>query len=233
MKIKINIAEVLQREKEKREQVRPLPTIRVVRKDDLSTPAAAPASSLNKTAGPVDEKQLLLNELIEKSTRIRKERAKLSSKSWFIIEDIKKKLAKEGAAVVKAFENGDIPVPAIKEHYAAIQSHTDALKELYDKIRFVEQYGALPKEKPLVSIENKESKDANAIHYEIRRLDDLIYKCNNKLTKAGAGIKKPKNSARLEKWKLKIEFAEAKRIKLKQELKRLQYESREQRTIAG
>jgi predicted nucleic acid-binding Zn-ribbon protein len=234
--MKINVEAVLQREKERLAEVKPLPRVRIITDSDTLVPkpgTVSPSLIRRSTPPPVlSEKDTVLKELWAEKKTVRKERDKLSTKTFFLVEDITKKLRKEGSTVVRAFQNGEIPVPALKEHYARIQAHTDKLKVLEDKIRYVEQYNALPKETPLVSIDNGETKDIKALHYEIRRLDDLIHKCNKKIESAKSGIKKPKNSLNLEKWRLKIELADAKRTDLKQQLKRLQYESREQRTIA-
>lgn len=226
--MKINVNAVLQREIERKGEVKPLPKVKVLSDRQQISTIRKPEAPIRKES----DRDFLLRDLWTEITKIKKERAKLSSKTAKLVDDTTEKLRREGAGVVKAFLGGDIPVPAIKQHYEKIQAFTEQAKVVWDKIRYVEQYGKLPEERLTVNIDTSESQDIKALHYEIRRLDDLIHKSNKKLDNAKTGIKKPKNSANLEKWKLKIELATAKRTDLKQKLKSLQYDAREQRTSA-
>lgn len=224
--MKINVTAVLQREAQRAKEVKPLPKVRIIGKD--SPTPRKPAAAIRKSE-PVNEKEILLKDLWNEFANIQKNRNKLSTRTAELVDDIVKKLNKEGGAVGNAFLNGEIPVPAIKEHYALIQERTDKLKVLYDKIQYVERHGKLPQEKPTVTLPAEETGDAKALHYEIRRLDDLIHKTRKKMDAAKAGIKAPKNSARHEYWVQKIALAEAKRDDLKKQLSRIRHESRENR----
>jgi hypothetical protein len=226
--MKINIDAVLADEARRKAEVKPLPVVQFV-STQRTEKIPARAKVLAKQ---VDEKEMVLSDLWGECTKIKKERAKLSTKTSSIVDNIAKALGKEGTGVVKAFLAGDIPVPALKEHYAQIQQRTDKLKSLHDKITYVEQFGSIPSERPLVTLPDDEGKDAKAIHYEIRRLDDLVHKTRKKMAAAKSGLKQPKNSDRFERWTIKIALAEAKRDELKKHLSRTRYESREQRISA-
>jgi hypothetical protein len=216
----INVEQVLEREARRAKEEKPLPKVVIQGNDSLKKKPRV-------VTAPVSEKDQLLKQLWDEYATIRKNRDKLSTKTASLIDSIQGKLRKEGSVVVKAFMNGEIPVPAVKEHYALIQERTEKLKVLFDKIRYVEQYGALPTDAPLVqNVGPVDDTDINALHYQIRRLDDLIHKSNKKLEQAKSGLKAPKNSRNMEKWKLKIELDEAKRTDLRQKLKRLQYGAR-------
>jgi predicted nucleic acid-binding Zn-ribbon protein len=213
--MKINVHAVLTRNKE----VKPLPKI-VIHK-----PGVGNHKLVIKKAPASNERDLILCELEAEFAKIKKERAKLSTKTTTIVNAIISKLQKEGNAVVQAFRKGEIPVPALKEHYAAIQELTDQLKVIYDKIEYVKTNGELPKEPEHgITVTNGDSPDIKAIHYEIRRLDDLICKTKDKMTQATAGLKKPKNPERMATWHMKITMAEAERDELKHKLKRMRYE---------
>ena len=73
---------------------------------------------------------------------------------------------------------------------------------------------------------DQDDPEANAMRHEIRRLDDMIYKTGKKMELARGGIKAPRNSDRINEWKMKIALAEARREDLKQKIKRLQYAQR-------
>jgi hypothetical protein len=218
--MKINVHAVIARQEQRKKEAKPLPKI-VIHKPGVDNSKAA----VKKAHPPRNDRDLILTELETEFAKIKKERAKLSTKTTAIVNSIISKLQKEGNAVVQAFRKGEIPVPALKEHYAAIQEMTDQLKVLYDKIEYVKANGELPKEpEPGVSVTNGESADVKAIHYEIRRLDDLICKTKDKITQATAGLKKPKNPERMATWHMKITMAEAERDELKHKLKRMRYE---------
>jgi predicted nucleic acid-binding Zn-ribbon protein len=219
--MKINVHAVLARGEQRRKEAKPLPKI-VIHK-----PGVDNCKPVIKKAIPPNDRDLILTELETEFAKIKKERAKLSTKTTAIVNGIISKLQKEGNAVVLAFRKGEIPVPALKEHYVAIQELTDQLKVIYDKIEYVKSNGELPKEPEHgITVTNGEGPDVKAIHYDIRRLDDLICKTKDKITQATAGLKKPKNPERMATWHMKITMAEAERDELKHKLKRMRYEHR-------
>jgi hypothetical protein len=226
----INVAQVLARAEERKNAPKPLPTV-IIRKEGIVI--RKPDAVVRKIVAPLTTKVAadanpLLEDLEKEYTIIRKERAKLSSHTFALVNEIAAKIRKQsGPGVEKEFLDGNCPVPAIKEHYAKIAALTDQLTALYDKIRSVKETGALPKEKPLVeTIDNLDTQDIKAINYEIRRLDDLIHKKKKNIEKSNGGIKKPKNSDRILIWKEVVAMAELKRDTLKKQLSRLRYESR-------
>lgn len=229
--MKINVQAVLQREAERKAEVKPLPKVRILSPGKESPAPGKPIPSTRKSE-PVNEKEILLKDLWNEFSTIQKNRNKLSTRTATLVDGILKKLQKEGSIVAKAFLNGEIAVPALKEHYAMIQERTEGLKALYDKILHVEKYGTLPQEKPMASLPDEQSPNVKELNYEIRRMDDLIHKTRKKMEAAKAGIKAPKNSDRFEQWNIKIGLAEAKRDDLKKQLSRIRHESGEQCTGA-
>jgi hypothetical protein len=216
--MKINVADVLARKKE----VKPLPKI-LIRNDNA--PVQQTEAIIRTKTGPFTEKEAIVKELEMEFSALKKERAILSTKTFYIVDDIIKKLSKEGAAVVKAFKNGEIPVPALKDHYNAITAKSDQLEKLYDQVDYVKTHGAMPSESTQTALpDSGQSVDAKAIHYEIRRLEDLICKTNKKIAASTGGLKKPKNPERLATWNLKITLAKAAKEELKDKLKRMKYE---------
>jgi predicted nucleic acid-binding Zn-ribbon protein len=218
--MKINVHAVLAREEQRKKEAKPVPKI-VIHKPGVDNFKPI----IKKAIPPINDRELILTALETEFAKIKKERAKLSTKTTAIVNGIISKLQKEGNAVVQAFRKGEIPVPALKEHYAAIQELTDQLKVIYDKIEYVKTNGELPKEPEHgITVSNGDSPDIKAIHYEIRRLDDLICKTKDKITQATAGLKKPKNPERMATWHMKITMAEAERDEMKHKLKRMRYD---------
>ena len=111
-------------------------------------------------------------------------------------------------------------MPELAEHAAKIEAFTDQGAKIFDDIRYVELNGKLPSTVPaLLSL--TVTADVKMIHYEIRRLDDRIYKTLKKLKDYA-----PKNPSRKAIWNEKVSFDEARRTELKHKLKTLQYEAR-------
>jgi hypothetical protein len=174
------------------------------------------------------DKEFLLKDLWEQMHVVKTERGKLSSRTAYLVDELAAKIRKEeGPAVEAEFWKGNIAMPEIAEHYALIQSWTDKATALYDQIKHVELYGALPPERqPGELVGSGKTIDAKALSADIRALDKLISKTNAKLV---SGLK-PKNKARVLMWKEKIERAKIQREDLKRKLNALQYEARAQRT---
>jgi predicted nucleic acid-binding Zn-ribbon protein len=221
--MKINVAAVLAGQEQRKKEGKLVPKIVINLAGKKLESGKTPM--VKQVGATIDEKTNILNELEYEFTTIKKERAILSTKTFSIVDDIIKKLSKEGAAVVKAFKNGEIPVPALKDHYNAITAKSDQLEKLYDQIEYVKTHGAMPSEPTQIALpDSGQSIDAKAIHYEIRRLEDLICKTNKKIAAANGGLKAPKNPERNATWNLKLTLAKAAKEELKDKLKRMQYE---------
>lgn len=230
--IRINVHEALAREAQRKAEVKPLPNVKVV-----SSKQAAPTQKPKSQQQSPQQNQLtvfadkehLLGDLNEQMKVIKTRRGKLSTRTWFLVNEVAEKLRKESPGMAIAFLDGELPMPELAQHYSQIQACTEEAIAIWDNIRYVEQYGKLPDEvKP--ELPQAEGPDIDAIHYNIRRLDDLIYKCNDKIRKATGGLKQPKNSERITTWRQKISLAEAQRDDLKHKLKSLQYDARGKRT---
>lgn len=241
--MKLNVNKVLQQAAEDKVRVKPLPKVKVKGStangrhpvelnilDQVIIPDDV-VKEVNRDKAKVD-KEFLLKELWEEMGTLKRARGKLSSKTAHLVQEMEAMLQKENAKIASEFMAGHVPMPELASHAAEITSYTDQMAIVYDKIRHVEQYGELPSViTPAVTLNIKEqSIDVMSMHHEIRRLDDLIYKTNKKLTNSKSGIKKPKNNAREAEWNEKIALAKAAREDLKLKLKNVQYEAREQRT---
>lgn len=253
--MKLNVKKVLAKAEHEKKRVKPLPKVRVRRSivnDQLSmindkpthrSPvlkrilAETPPEVKQKVKAYGDavmEKDRLLKDLWTEMGQLKRERGKLSSSiAWKVVE-IDTRLAKESPALANELMKGNMPDGELKDLAEQIQSFTDRMASVWDKIRHVEQYGELPahvEEKVELQLDET-SVDVAALHHEIRRLDDLIYKCNKKLVNNNRGIKATKNSSKVHEWKEKIALAEARRDELKLKKKKLEYEAREQRAGA-
>ncbi len=232
----LNIKKVLQKAAEEQARVKPLPTIRVKAAPVKSTPMIDLVDVPAHIKEEVDqqfadiEKKHLISELTAELAAMKRQRGKLSTQTAHLVLEIENKLKAQNPAMAAEFMKGNLPMPELAEHYAAIEAHTDRGAVIHRKLDYVERYGMLPGE-PTVKIELKgsESPDVSAIKYQIRRLDDLIYKKSKNLEKVNTGIKTPKNTGRPAHWREIIALAEAQRDDLKQQLKRKHHEHREQR----
>lgn len=239
--IKLNVAQVLKREAAEKARVKPLPKVRVIKSASPPTKPTVKITVVHdeginnlvkQTAGL--NKDLLLKELWTEMGQLKRDRGKLSSSiAWKVVE-IDSRLTKESPALAHELMKGNLPDAELKDLAEQIQSFTDRMARVWDKIRHVEQYGELPAHvEDKVELQLDETTvDVAALHHEIRRLDDLIYKCNKKLVNNNRGIKAPKNSSKVHEWKEKIALAEARRDELKLKKKKLEYEAREQRAGA-
>jgi hypothetical protein len=235
--MKINIAQVLKREAEKKLEVKPLPKVVVI------APRSAPITRstiaqkiLTETPPEMRQKvreygdnvakESILKGLWEEISTLKTARGKLATRTAYLVTEVAQKLMKESEATAQSFMSGDLPMPEIQEHYAKIQALTDQATAVWDRIQYVEQYGKLPvaPEAPVAVLE-EESPEASSLHHHIRRLDDRIHKTKKKL----AG-RVPKNPSRLATWKEKLAMDEIQRDELKRKLKNLQYGARAERT---
>jgi hypothetical protein len=227
--MRINVAKTLKQAEEQRKKSKPLPKITIKRQSKPKVQPVVAQIEEKAPTVPLREREGLLDELQAEIRGYKIERAKLSSQIYPLVQQVATDLAKESPTLKKEFLAGRLPMPEIKEHYFKIQAWTDKAIVAYDKLRHVQQYGVLPApvEKKPISIENGESMEAKAIHYEIRRLDDLVHKTRKKME--GKGLKKPVKSDKVLEYREKIALAEARRYELKEKLKQLQYEARSER----
>lgn len=226
--IRLNVTKVLKQEAAEKARVKPLPKVRV--KGSKITPEVK--DKVDNQFAQID-KDHFLTELWTEMGQLKRDRGKLSSTIAIKVEEIDTRLTKESPGMSHEFINGKLPMPELADLAEQIQSYTDRMALVWDKIRYVDQYGTLPAEvtQEAVKLELEESSvDVMALHHEIRRLDDLIYKCNKKLQQNNNGIKAPKNTGKVAEWREKIALADARRIDLKLQLKKAQYGAREQRT---
>lgn len=190
-------------------------------------------SELIKVQQPTTNNQQrlpLLDTLATQMARVKKERAILSTSIAPTVDRIYQKLKGESPGIAEEFMKGNVPMPELAELHNKIVGKTEEWTALWDKVRHVEQTGKLP-EAPIkeISITNEQrTVNADALTAQIRRLDDLIYKTNKKI-KASNGIKKPKNSDRINLWKTTIAMAEAEREVLKSKRNQKYYEQRAER----
>lgn len=225
--MKLNVSKVLQREAEEKARVKPLPVIRTRKPRPKSTVNSPPLAVVSGQS-TVDSGLLPTIENEEATTR--RARGKLSSSIAFKVIEIEATLRKESAAMADLFMQGKLETPELADLYREIEKHTDHLAELYDQKEHVKRYGTLPPvvENPISLKLGIESDEAKALHYEIRRLDDLIHKSNKKMEQANSGLKAAKPS-KLAEWRVKIALANGQREDLKQKLKRVNYEARDKR----
>lgn len=217
--MKLNVNKSLTAEAERKARPVPMPSIKT-----KSTPAVRqPDEPIQVTAPAMDDRldDILISQLEHERHGVMIERKKLSTRTASLVNEVYLRLkTNEGHSVAEEFMKGNIPAPEIAEHWKKIQDCTDKLIALYDRIEYVKQNGKLPEVTSVPAL-NQDTPDVAAITWEIRRLDDLIYKLSKKLEKANAGIKKPKNSERTNTWRTTMAMAEAKRDELKLKRKQL------------
>jgi len=207
--MKLNLAKIQQQVAAKKPQAKSLQPV-------ASSPTPAPAPDYTKLE--------MIESLSTQMARIKKERAILSSGIAPLVEQVYQALKEESPAIASEFMEGKYPAPEIAAHYKLIQQKTEEWTSLWDKVRYVEQYGKMPVDNVQLTIENGPAPEVSVLTAEIRRLDDLIHKTYKKLQTGN-----PKNSDRRNEWKTKIALAEATRDELKRKRKNLQYGARAQR----
>lgn len=204
---------------------RPSPKIVIVKKASLYLNPSVIESG--KTLPPprvttnieASEKDAILKDLWEQIKTIKNDRGKLSSRTAYLVEDIFERL-KGNPILLEDLRVGRAALPELKEHYEKIQALTDQATKVWDNIQYVERYGKLPVEPEAQGLKDI-SEEESVLKYQIRRLDDFIYKKKNNIEK-----KVPKNPSRLAVWKAELQQAEAQRDELKLKLKELQYGTR-------
>jgi hypothetical protein len=235
--MKINVQQVRARDEAKKHEVPPLPKV-ILRKQFPTTgkevtttrsPIAkkiidATPEEVKQTVKAYGDIQVLVDPLYQEISSIKTQRGILSTRTAYLVTEIANKMFQESPARAADFMDGQIASPELKEHYEKIQALTDQATAVWDKIQYVEQYGKLPGEPEQKPLLQESSVSADALKYEIRRLDDLICK-----TEAKIKGKAPKNPSRMAQWKTKLSQAEIQRKDKKQQLERLQYDAREQR----
>lgn len=242
--MKINVNQVLKRDAEKKQEVKPLPKVVVTtRRSEPGTRSPIAKTILGETPSEVKqkvadyatkvvqnatEKEMILKGLWEDISALKTARGQLSTRTAYLVTEVAQKLMAESPATAQSFMDGDLPMPEIKEHYDRIEVLTDQATAVWDKIQYVEQYGKLPvaPETPAPVLE-EDSPEASVIHHQIRRLDDRIHKTKKKLSG-----KVPKNPSRLAIWKEKLAMDEIQRDEMKRKLKNVQYGARAERAGA-
>lgn len=224
--MKINVNKVLADDAKRKLEPVPLPKVRVkgvASRESIVHSQQTIVNSPQLKADPTMDYRLstqdsTTHDLWTEMAALKKQRAILSTRTGYLVEELYANLKKENPAIAEEFYNGRLPMQELKERYAEIQLLTDNMKVLFDNIQHIEQHGITP------HVPEVESTDAKVIAYEIRRLDDMIHKTGKKILNNSRGIKPPKNSARVSDWKLKVSMAEMKRDDLKLKLKRMKYE---------
>ena len=176
-----------------------------------------------KSEQPTTNNQQPLTELQSHYSTLLLQRAKLSTSIAPLIESIRVKLLAESPELAAAFMRGDMAMPELRDLRGKVDSVQEELMEVFDKIEHLKKYGTLPEPVTKGLGMKAESDDIKAVRYEIRRLDDLIYKTNKKLEDA---VGKTVKADRKLDWIEKKSLAEAQRDELKHKIKRLEYEQR-------
>lgn len=223
--MKLSISKVLSDDAERKKQVKPLPAFKL--KGVVVTPASnqqpvatteQPVTSNQQPATTTEQPatNTQIHELEQEMIRVKKQRAILSTQGVRLVESIEARLrADSGAEAAQEFLDGNLPMPELAAHYANVMQFTYQMQALHDRINRIKQYGAETEKADDVV----DSNDARIIQYELRRLDDLIYKTGLKIRQSQGGVKKPKNSDRVNEWREKLSIAELRREDLKRKLK--------------
>lgn len=219
--VKFNPGKVLQDAEARAAEVKPLPVFKVGGKSVKAQ--SFKAESEQAESQPVASNQQpassQLLELEAEQSRVRKQRSILSTEGVRLVQRVEARLRQElGADAAREFMDGNLPMPELAEHYKQVQKLTDQLKELWHRIQEVKS-GKVQSFK--AESDKAESVDLRAIQYDIRRLDDIIYKTRLKLQNSLGGVKAPRNSDRVNTWREKIALAELQRDELKRKLKEM------------
>lgn len=235
--MKLNVTAVLNNEAAKKAMETPLPKVKVKSGGHRSEIAKrilaeTPPEVRKEVREHADQqvlqfdKSIVLRELNDEMRKLKKERAILSSRTFYLVSEVEAMLRKESEGVAREFLKGNVPMPELANHYEKIQGFTDRIISVFDKIRHVEQYNKLPEIKPLaIKAGNTDTEDIAAAKYEKDRLIDLISKTKKKLT-GGKPVKNPQRKAM---WNEKIALAEARVKELSLKIINLQYEARAER----
>lgn len=217
--MKLKVTQILQDDARRKAEVKPLPVLKM--KVKSSSRQQAEEIPAQKDPSPKD---ILLKQLWDDMGIIKKERDKLSTRTAYLVDQLEAKLREENPLMATEFLEGRLPMSELQEHYSKLQQFTEQAKAIYDKIKYVEEHGELPGDHQVVennSIPPILSASAKEIQHDIRRLDDLICKTDKKIRDSQAGLKKPKNTDRINEWKAKVSMAIIQRDDLKVRLKQL------------
>lgn len=224
--MKINVNKVLADDAKRKLEPVPLPKVRVkgvASRESIVHSQQTIVNSPQLKADPtmdyrLSTKDSTTHDLWTEMAALKKQRAILSTRTGYLVDELYANLKKENPAIAEEFYNGRLPMAELKDRYAEIQALTDNMKVVYDNLQHIEQHGTTP-QAPEV-----ESTDARVIALEIHRLNDAIHKTGKKILNNNRGIKAPKNSGRINDWKLKMSLAEMRRDDLKLKLKRMKYD---------
>lgn len=209
MAIKININQVLSAAERRKREEPVLPKIKVTRSKD-----PAPKKETEQPA--------LLKDLWDKMVAVKKDRAKLSTQTAALVDQVHAELlSKEGPTVAQEFMLGNVPDNRVARHWAEIQAYTEKAITLYDQIKYVEQHGGLPSEDSDAPMVRMCTPDVSVMQLEVNRLRDLICKTKKKIA-----IGKAYNPMRITEWYEKLALAEARRDDLRLKIKKLQSDAR-------
>ncbi|HEY3403904.1 MAG TPA: hypothetical protein VGK59_10985 [Ohtaekwangia sp.] len=222
----LNVHAVLKKAAEKKAAVKPLPKVRHVDSDSPEPIYKKALSAVtDEVKQAVDQQVETLNkmpELLAQLKEVKKERAKLSSRTPFLISEVCAKLRKESKALEEQFMDGMLESPEVVDHVAKIDVLSVKAQRLHDEIEHVKKYGVLPREviKPII-IDNNDSDQVKVLQLDIRRLSQNLSKTKLKLQTG-----KPMNIARKAMWNEKISLMEARIAEKKRQLNRLQDEAK-------
>lgn len=150
------------------------------------------------------------------------EQKKLSTSIAPLVEQIRQEFIAAGkpdlAASLMQGNYCDKRLGDLRNKINALQRELTAL---YDQIEHVKKYGELPAQLETGPVLKQTDSTIATLRYEIRRLDDLIYKTQKKLDE-----KPNSKTERQLLWKEKLALAEAQRDELKHQLKVKEYEGR-------
>jgi hypothetical protein len=228
--VKINVHQVLADSEARKKEAPPMPKV-IIRKVFAATGKKETTPEAKKQSGEAPspktgdtKKDLIMRELWEQMSALKTERGVLSTRTAYLVTEVANKLLQHDCAKANAFMNGELAMPEIAEHYEKIQAITKQATAVYDKIEYVDKYGKLPEDPNSKPVLDEESPEVSSITYQIRRLDDFIYKTEKKVKGPP-----PKNPSRLTMWKLSIDKAIAERRMLKTKREDLQDAARRQR----
>lgn len=223
--MKFKASAIIERHEQELAKEKPEPVLRFKSHGKAKDVTASPPSPelISVIQPPPDPTHVLLDQLWSELSQLKKQRDMESTKMAQLVDKLEQRLRIESLAVAKAFMDGELAMPELRLQYMIIEGISGQVRSLFDKIQYVEQNGKLPE----APSQKPESMDESAIKYDIRRLDDLIYKTNKKLQQSKQGLKQPKNTDRVNAWRQIIAVAEARRDDLKFKLKRIQYDRRD------
>lgn len=200
----INVKETLTRVKEGRSKQKELPKIVVVK-----SAVQAPVESQLNLVPDIDRvpQNTLIQTLWIEYRGLLVERNKLSTQI--------SQLVREGAT------QGDLQV-----HYKRIESFRPKLQDMYDKIQHAEQHGVLPDttveaghEDNIYFLKQQKSKLIDRRHKLNKKISEAI---GNKIDSPYVASHVPKNPARIDKWRVQLDEANAEYYLIERKIKQLE-----------